>query len=129
MKSELNGTNGVLGGSKRPSRAGDFQVARDVALRTVGHRPVPVEDASQQLAVGVLPSHVVQVVGGQRVGLPVSLREAEPVEQATASRSRFINRASARQPGKERLSVDAMPPISGPLSITGAAHLRSASRN
>jgi len=33
------------------------------------------------------------------------LEHAEPVEQATPARSRFINNESAGQPGKERFKV------------------------
>jgi hypothetical protein len=33
------------------------------------------------------------------------LEHAEPVEQATPARSNFMSNVSARQPGKERLTV------------------------
>jgi hypothetical protein len=57
------------------------------------------------------------------------LEHADPVEQATPARSRLINSVSARQPGKERLSVWGVPPVAGPLSTTGSALARSWSRN
>src|SRR5688500_190074 len=47
------------------------------------------------------------------------LEHAEPVEQATPTRSSFSRSASARQPGKDRLIVEGIPRDSGPLSTIG----------
>src|SRR6516162_310680 len=56
------------------------------------------------------------------------LEHADPVEQAIPTRSRLIKSASARQPGKDRLTVWGNPPSSGPFSTTGADVARSVVR-
>ncbi len=52
------------------------------------------------------------------------LEHAEPVEQATPARSRFMSSRSALSPGNDRLIVCGTP-SSGPLRTTGAALARS----
>src|SRR5262249_36534038 len=47
------------------------------------------------------------------------LEQAEPVEQATPARSRFISSVSDWQPGNDRFKVCGRPPFSGPFRTTG----------